>query len=94
MQARVTPGAVAPLVAHTPQTYDTLRPAVIAYLQRTNAELTRLYDLEKASSFTATNADPAHARFAAERLAAGATMLRDLWWTAWVTSGLPVTKAP
>ena len=71
-----------------------LRPAIAEYLHRSNAELTRLYDLEKASPFSATNADPSHARFAAERLAAGATMLRDLWWTAWVTSGLPVTKSP
>jgi hypothetical protein len=94
VQAQVTPAAVAPLVAHTPQTYEALRPAVLDYLRRSNAELTRLYGLEKTSSFTAANANPAHARFAAERLAAGATMLRDLWWTAWVTSGLPVTKSP
>ena len=92
VQARITPAAVAPLVARSPQLIEDVRPAVRAYLGRTAAELTRLYDLEKASPFTPTNADPAHAQFAAERLAAGATMLRDLWWSAWVTSGLPVTK--
>jgi len=92
VQAQVKSDVVTPLVGRTPQVVEQLRPAVQAYLRRSNGELTRLYDLEKTSSFTAANADPAHVRFAAERLADGATMLRDLWWTAWVTSGVPVTK--
>jgi hypothetical protein len=32
---------------------------------------------------------PEHKAFAAARLAAGAEMLRDLWYTAWVTSAAP-----
>ena len=92
VQARVTPEMVRPLVDRTPRVIENVRPEVRAYLDRTNHELTRLYELEKASSFTPANDDPAHVRFAAERLAAGATMLRDIWWSAWVTSATPVHK--
>jgi hypothetical protein len=92
VQAQLTDRAVTPLVGRTAQVIPDVRAGVLAYLRRTNGELTRLYDLEKASSFTAGNADTDHRRYTAERLAAGATMLRDLWWTAWVTSGLPILK--
>jgi len=92
VQGRIRPADVTPLVGRTATVVGDLRPGVLAYLHRTGTELTHLYELEQASPFTAENTDPAHARFAAERLAAGATMLRDLWWTAWVTSGLPVEK--
>ena len=92
VQARIVDGDVTPLVARTPQVIPDVRTGVLAYLNRTNGELRALYELEKASPFTPTNTDAAHRRFAAERLAAGATMLRDLWWTAWVTSGQPVLK--
>jgi hypothetical protein len=37
-------------------------------------------------AFDEKNESADHRRFAAERLAAAVTMLRDLWWTAWVTS--------
>jgi hypothetical protein len=94
VQARVTAADVRPLVASPPRVHEDVRAGVRAYLARSHGELTRLYDLEKAESFTPANARPEHRRFAAERLADGATMLRDLWWTAWVTSGLPVAKEP
>jgi hypothetical protein len=73
-----------------------LEPAKVGLLPFRIVELTQelrtLYELEKASPFAPTNGDAAHRRFAAARLAAGATMLRDLWWTAWVTSGQPILK--
>ncbi len=51
-----------------------------------NALTTPLYDLDLAGAFTegneATPAGARGARFARERLAAGATLLRDLWMTA------------
>jgi hypothetical protein len=92
VQARIVDADVSPLVGRTPQVIPDLRSGVLAYLNETRGELRALYELEKASPFTPTNADAAHRRFTAARLAAGATMLRDLWWTAWVTSGLPIVK--
>ena len=60
---------------------------------RTHGEVERLYRLDKASPFNGSNTTPANKAFAVERLAAGATMLRDLWWTAWITSA-PVATEP
>ena len=97
VQARVTAADVRPLVPATPTVHEDARAAVRDYLARSHAELTRLYELEKVARFEAANTRPEHRRFAAERLAAGTTMLRDLWWTAWVTSApapTPVTNNP
>lgn len=70
-----------------------LRPSIAAYLRRSNSEIEHLYALDKQAPFDAQTTAPENKRFTAERLAAGAQMLRDLWWTAWVTSA-PSTSAP
>lgn len=62
------------------------RAAIVEHLEQAHARLTRLYELDKAIPFGAETASPEHKAFALERLAAGVRMLRDLWWTAWVTS--------
>jgi len=47
----------------------------------------RLYRLERDLGFDPARAAPAETRdFAAERLAVGARMLADLWWSAWLES--------
>jgi hypothetical protein len=86
VQSRVVASDVSPLANAKPRAFDSIRPAVLAYLEESHAELERLYSLDKQVAFDAKNESPEHKRFAAQRLAAGATMLRDLWWTAWVTS--------
>jgi hypothetical protein len=75
-----------------PRVFPDLRAAVIAYLRASFGELERLYELDKVASFQAETATDAQKAFAAARLAAGAEMLRDIWWTAWVTSGQPVPQ--
>lgn len=70
--------------------FPDVRAAVIAYLAETNRETEHLYQLDKAHPFNANTSAPENKVFAVERLAAGARMLRDIWWTAWVTSGQPV----
>lgn len=61
----------------------------MAYLRHTYTYVDQVYQLEKAGGFT--GAGSAESRdFAAERLAAGASMLRDMIDTAWVDSGQPV----
>ncbi|MES3034325.1 MAG: nuclease [Gemmatimonadota bacterium] len=86
VQTRVKLADVQPQVSAPPQELTVLRPAVVTYFLRTHADVERLYQLDKASPFNATQQGDAHKAFAVERLVAGATMLRDLWWTAWVTS--------
>jgi hypothetical protein len=84
--------------AAAPQSLPDVRRATLDYLDRTNALVEPMYQLDKASRFDSTNTNADNKRFAADRLAAGAVMLRDLWWTAWVTSGdgaappIPVRK--
>lgn len=60
-----------------------LRAGVLTYLRRTNSTVRRLYELEKQESFSERTQSPAHEAFTVERLAAGADMLRSIWYTAW-----------
>lgn len=86
VQAHITLPDIRGGMTSMPRVYPDLRAAVVAYLMTTNGQLDRLYALEKGSSFqTASTTKEQHA-FAAARLAAGAEMLRDIWYTAWVTS--------
>jgi len=63
-----------------------LRREIIAYIRRSNAQVERLYTLDRGDAWGIDTRSAESKAFASERLAAGATMLRDLWWTAWVTS--------
>lgn len=61
----------------------------VKYLRQTNRFVEKVYQLEKAGGFV--GAGSAESReFAAGRLAAGASMLRDMILTAWVDSAQPV----
>ena len=62
------------------------RSAIIAYLRETNSLVEPMYKLDKANPFDSLPGVPENKAFAVDRLAAGARMLRDIWWTAWVTS--------
>ncbi|MEP6495794.1 MAG: hypothetical protein ABJF01_24135 [bacterium] len=86
VQARITAADVRPLSQAPPQSFASVRAPVLAYIQQSHAELERLYALDKKAPFNETNDSAENKRFAAERLGAAATMLRDVWWSAWVTS--------
>ena len=92
VQAQLTLGDVQPLVGATPTVHRDLRPAILAYLNETFREVEHLYQLDKAAPFGATTTSAEDKRFTAMRLAAGSRMLRDLWWTAWVTSDQSPTR--
>jgi hypothetical protein len=63
----------------------------VAYLRHSNTYVERVYQLEKAGGFV--GAGSAESReFTAERLAAGASMLRDMIYTAWIKSADPVPE--
>ena len=61
----------------------------VAYLRHTNSYVEKVYQLDKAGGFTGAGS-PESREFTAERLAAGASMLRDLIYTAWLESAKPV----
>jgi hypothetical protein len=61
----------------------------VAYLRHSATYVEKVYQLEKAGGFTgAGNAESRE--FTADRLAAGASMLRDMIYTAWLESAKPV----
>jgi hypothetical protein len=63
--------------------------AYVAYLRHTATYVEKVYQLEKAGGFV--GAGSAESRdFTADRIAAGASMLRDMIYTAWVDSAQPV----
>jgi len=63
--------------------------AYIAYLRGTSTFVEKVYQLEKAGGFVGAGS-PESREFTAERLAAGATMLRDMIYSAWLASAKPV----
>lgn len=67
--------------------------AFMAYLRRTRSHVDELYRLDKDGGFDGSGT-PASRAFTAERLAAGASMLRDMIYTAWLRSAEPVPQSP
>jgi hypothetical protein len=66
--------------------FPDLRGAIISYIRDNHTQVERMYQVDKAHPFDANTTAPENKAFAVERLSAGAKMLRDLWYTAWVTS--------
>ncbi len=86
VQANVKLSDISVRITAEPQFFSSLRPAIVEYFLQTHAQVERMYQLDKAAPFDASNSTPANKEFAVARLAAGATMLRDLWWSAWQSS--------
>lgn len=63
-----------------------VRAAVWGHLRATHDQVVPMYELEKAFGFDPDDAAPETEAFVIQRLAAGATMLRTLWYSAWVES--------
>jgi hypothetical protein len=58
------------------------------YLRQSHTQVEKVYQLEKAGSFSGKGSAEARA-FTASRLAAGSQMLLNLWYTAWLDSAQP-----
>lgn len=65
--------------------------AYMAYLRHSNSLVEKVYQLDKQQGFTGAGT-PEAKQFTAERLAAGASMLRDLIDSAWIESAQPVPQ--
>jgi hypothetical protein len=59
----------------------------LAYLRKSNGYVERVYQLEKTGGFEGKGT-PESRQFIEQRMAAGAEMLRDLWYTAWLDSAV------
>jgi len=65
----------------------------IAYLRQTAKYVEKVYQLEKAGGFTGQGTQESR-DFTADRMAAGASMLRDMIYSAWLQSANPVPEHP
>jgi hypothetical protein len=84
---------------HAPEIEKKMTPAVaidgdvfdayMAYLRQTASHIEEVYQFEKAGGFIGEGSAESR-QFTTARLAAGASMLRDLIYTAWVDSAKPV----
>ncbi len=63
--------------------------AYLAYLRHSATFVEKVYQLDKLGGFAGAGTSESRA-FTAERLAAGASMLRDMIYTAWIDSAQPV----
>jgi hypothetical protein len=63
--------------------------AYVAYLRNTKSYSEKVYQLDKAGGFGGAGTEESR-EFTAARLAAGASMLRDMIYTAWLDSAKPV----
>lgn len=86
----IAPQDVAALVDRKPRLLgDWLREAE-TYIAATNSHVEQVYIWDKQVLF-GSGKEPAEAKpFTAARLADGARMVRDVWYTAWMRSGTPV----
>jgi len=72
----------------SPQRLQDVFASVKTYLAKTYSELQPLYELEKAGEFNPEAPRTKGKEFIASQLARSATMLGDLWYTAWLESGV------
>ncbi len=80
---------VAPLIP-TARALDAPFQDFLLYLRTTHSQVAQVYRFDKQGGF-AGHGSAASRSFTAERLAAGATMLRDMIYTAWIDSARTVS---
>jgi hypothetical protein len=86
---------VRPRVVTQPTVITQPRAAILQFLDDSYGLVDDVYILEGQERFSETTASPKHKAFVVDRIAAGATFLRDLWWTAYSTSDqLPPPPSP
>jgi len=88
--ANIKPADIKPLITQPHPTSDEWAD-YLAYLRHSSTLVESVYQLEKAGGFQGAGT-PEAKQFTSERLAAGASMLRDLIYSAWLESAKPVPE--
>ena len=65
----------------------------VAYIRQTSKSVEKVYQLEKAGGFDGSGSQDSR-NFTADRIAAGASMLRDMIYSAWIRSAEPEPQRP
>jgi hypothetical protein len=87
--ANITSADVAPKMTPVAAIQGDFFTEYVKYLRHSQTYVEKVYQLEKAGGFVGKGSDESR-DFTADRLAAGASMLRDLIYTAWLESAKPV----
>jgi hypothetical protein len=87
--ANMHPDKVEPKMTPVKSIHGDMFTAYMAYLRHTHLYVDRVYQLEKEGGFVGAGT-AASRDFTAQRLAAGASMLRDMIYSAWLDSAQPV----
>jgi hypothetical protein len=83
---------VAPLIAPKPVVMQNVFADFLAFIRHSNSYVDKVYQLDKTGAFTGAGT-PEGKTFVDERIAAGATELRDMIYTAWVKSAEPIPNS-
>jgi hypothetical protein len=75
-----------------PQQLTDVFGSIKNYLNQSFTELEPMYELEKAGEFNPDSPRPKGTEFINSELARAATMLSNLWYTAWIESGAPASR--
>jgi hypothetical protein len=89
--AALTDAIVRPKVQQ-PERLNDVWNAIKELLNESYADIEPLYDLEKAGEFNPEQPRAKGTEFIATELARGATMLSNLWYTAWLESAEPIPR--
>ncbi|MBI4474967.1 MAG: hypothetical protein HY646_20030 [Acidobacteria bacterium] len=89
VNAAVNIAAVRPKVQPTERLKD-VWAAIKDYLNKGFSDLETVYEMEKTGEFNPEAPRPKGTDFMTTELARGATMLANLWYTAWLESGEPL----
>jgi hypothetical protein len=86
----ITTGDIVPKMT-APRLRTDYFDTAITFVRQSNALVEEVYRVDKAGGFDVFRKPslPEGKAFAAERLASGASLLRDLWWSAWRNSANP-----
>jgi hypothetical protein len=76
---------------HAPKRVDDPFADYVAYLKQSHGLVEKVYQLDKTGGFIGKGTPEAF-DFTTHRLAAGAQMLLDLWYTAWLESAVPLPE--
>jgi hypothetical protein len=91
VEANVKASDIDPLVVKRPRLIPDVFDDYMGYLRHSNALVEKVYQLEKVGAFTGAGSAEGKT-MVDERLAAGATQLRDMIYTAWIRSADPVPE--
>jgi hypothetical protein len=89
--ANLHPADVQPKLTAAKAVEGDIFDGYMAYLKHTQTYVEKVYQIEKAGGFKGAGSEESR-DFTAERLAAGASMLRDMIYTAWVDSAQAVPQ--